>query len=161
MKRSNLTSQSGATLVEFAVAALFFFGTIGFICDMGVGLFRYSLLNQAAIVATRKLATSFAQTASSANLSTTRCQDYLDFIQTDTQYGIDLRDFVEQQHSIYGDFQLSPQIRRSSSGTNNYLISVEGTWKFSCLLCIYLPQQAFTLRASADALVETNSFYCS
>ena len=157
IRRQN--TERGSTMVEFAVAAMFLFSLIGFSVDIGVALYRYTLLTQFVADSAREISLVFAELSPTEYNQTGKCADIERSIVSNEHYGIDLEQLIYERFGSEGFSLSEPKIERSSNGSF-YNVSITGSWPYNCYLCGFLQRQ-LELSVSADAIIEDGRFYCS
>lgn len=123
---------------EFAFIALVFLGFIGLVFDLGLGMYRYSILTHATTSALREATSGRLDRSScSPTALTAEAEEMANKQMTDLGYG------PSRGYSFLATTQALPV---SGGGTDPNLrtLKITGQWKMSCAFCVLLGTQAIS-----------------
>ena len=153
-----LGNERGVTAIEMALVCLAFLGIIGFLLDVGIALFHYSLLMNATASTARTIAAYDAVqyglnpggSADSAWLAT-RAEDLAEEYLEET-FGIPSSEFSPDDPVISFTGGLV-------NGEKKCFVSLHSEWRIRCFFCLFLGR--FRVRAQSEAMIEDPCFASS
>lgn len=168
--RHQLSNPRGATIVEFSVVALVFFTLISVIFDVGVTLWRYSLLTHTTVAVAREVSvnlfTDNGLSVDGQNAVSTKggvpCtrKDIIQNSQFPNRASLYneciaeyAQEYSQKRFGMGGLFSFSPSSLNLSS--TPYKITIKGVVETQCLVCLAFPGK-FRLAASAVSFSESS-----
>lgn len=154
-KTKKVTNQNerGATMVEFAVCAWALFMLVGLLFDVGLALYRYTLLTFSVADLTPRVASIAATPHIFEYLTGNRrtCSQIARAALDQTQP----EKYLLNRFGTTGTYSYSSSIVRHS---NDYFIELQGTWPLNCFFCIFFPKQ-ISVQSTGSAVIDS-SFTC-
>lgn len=144
----------GATLVEFALAALIIMGMVGFFFEGGTAYFRYSVLVNSLTHNARRLSLDM------------RGESCLDPTALDTRATNEVRSYMSNSLGLgmdVSDLTVDASVVHTpSTGTqpSRCTLSLRGRWPAYCFFCIFF-QDDVVLGAEGESFIEDECFACS
>lgn len=139
-------NQRGATLLEFTISALVFFGICSALFDFGVGIRNYALLTEAVSASARESGVYHY------NSSTPACSDLEDQAATAAE------DYLRGRLGVAGDYTFRASTSRSATGALK--MKLRGEWPLSCVFCMFFPR-GVTVRSSSQIIFEDPDQACA
>ena len=150
-----VSEQCGATALQFAIVAVLFFGIIGGLFDVGVTLWRYSMLTHLTSRVSRNIESSLNATMT---LPAPGCDSAP--VSCDQLEKCALQMVKDTYQSMMGS---KPQGLTTQLHVNNgspVTAQLTNTIPANCFFCIFFPNQ-LNLRARAVAQVDVRGFECT
>ena len=138
-------ADAGATMIEFALIAVVFFGLIGAIFDLGLGWYRYSNLTNTVALAARSTSQGLFRSRGQACAA------------VGGQAAATATTIYRQRYGI-GNPTFNGEVLLPVGSPA--AIRVSGTIPLECIFCNMFPANII-LRAQADAMIEHGGFTCS
>ena len=154
MRLSVTANERGATMAEFAMAIVIVLGLLGLVFDLGLSLYKYSLLTHATSKVSRNIAAKLDRHWS------VDCLDINDEVEQRARHylGDTLR--ISGAYSFQTTVFDSADPSQPANPDQQSVLRVKGIWAVDCFICMLSPK---TVRVSTttETLIENPEFYCN
>ena len=143
----SVVNEKGATMAEFAIAAVFIMGLLAVAFDFGVGLFQYNLLTHVTTDTARKYATTLND-----SLSGEDCVDLNKDVEDSAE------NTIEKKMKIGGEYSFDSEIKFDAVSPPT--LRLKGTLHLSCIVCAVI-SRTLNISTTSEVLIEYRDFVCS
>ncbi len=153
-RQAALSSNCGATMLEFALMLVVFMGLTAGVFDLGIVMRNYSLLTTTTTEAVRKIAQNPCPSSTRTDRAAAFAAGYLQ-----NKLGKRGSFSFEIPNGGRGRGARAEHADLKFPDSNNQNITLEGRWAVSCILCALLPKQ-IVLSTQSNARLE-GGYSCS